>query len=477
MPCKRHLLEWPTIFGRCGVYVGFSRAEKVATLSLAGIYSLRMLGLFMLLPVFSIYAAQTYPDTTPFLIGLAVGVYGLGQSLLQIPFGLASDRFGRKPVIYAGLTLFALGGVVSALAHSIYGVVLGRALQGAGAIAAVCMALLADLTLEENRTKAMAAIGMSIGISFMLAIVLGPLLTEQFGLPGVFGLTAVLAVLGILLCFVWVPTPVTAYKQYDALPALDQFRHVLANIQLLRLNFSIFVLHLVLTAFFVALPPLLKQYGGLEGRAHAYVYLPEMLLSFVAMLPLIILAEKKQKIKTVFQWAIAILLMSMVLLSFDYARFASQLLALFLFFFAFNLLEALLPSLVSKMAPAGSRGTAMGLYSTGQFVGAFCGGLLGGWLSGVWGTQAVFLCLSALILLWFWVAYGMEPPRFLQNQVLRLSASNEKGTHQGVLEALLRIKGVEEAVIIEEESVAYLKVDKSALDEAALAQFALVKQA
>lgn len=455
--------------------MSFSRGEKVATLGLAGIYSLRMLGLFMLLPVFSLYAPQTYPDATPFLIGLAVGVYGLGQSFLQIPFGLASDRFGRKPMIYLGLTLFALGGLVSALADSIYGVVMGRALQGAGAIAAVCMALLADLTLEENRSKAMAAIGMSIGVSFMLAIVLGPLLTEWFGLAGVFWLTAAFALLGIVVCFAWLPKPVMASKQYDALPALDQFKQVAANVQLLRLNFSIFVLHLVLTAFFVVLPPLLKQYGGLEGRSHAYVYLPEMLLSFVAMLPLMILAEKKQKIKTVFQWAIVILLMAMVLLSVDYARFASQIVALFMFFFAFNLLEALLPSLVSKMAPAGARGTAMGLYSTGQFVGAFCGGVLAGWLMSV-GVAAVFWSLSALILLWLWLVSGMEAPRFLQNQIIRLRDSKDPHAVQTALQALLQIKGVEEAVVFAEEGVAYLKVDKSMLDEVALAQFALVKQ-
>ncbi len=459
--------------------MSFSRQEKTATVGLAGIYSLRMLGLFMFLPVFSLYAPQQYLYATPFLIGLAVGVYGLGQAVLQIPFGLVSDRFGRKPVIYVGLLLFALGGMVSALSESIYGVVLGRALQGCGAIAAVTMALLADLTQEENRTKAMAAIGMSIGLSFMLAIVLGPIMTERFGLSGVFWLTSGFAVLGMWVCYAWVPTPTTVLKNHDSLPVLDQFKSVSSNAQLLRLNFSIFVLHLILTAFFVVLPPVLKQYGGLEGREHTYIYLPVMLLSFMAMLPLMILAEKKKKIKNVFQWAILIMLMAMLLLALDYKRFSSDIVALFLFFFAFNLLEALLPSLVSKMAPAGSRGTAMGLYSTGQFVGAFCGGMVGGGLSGAMGPGAVFMFLSVLILVWFYVTLSMEPPKFLQSQVIKFSplmGVESKKASLSAVEALLKIKGVEEAVVLGEEGLAYLKVDKSLLDERALAQFTLVER-
>jgi len=248
---------------------------------------------------------------------------------------------------------------------------------------------------------------------------------------------------------------------------------------LLRLNFSIFVLHLILTAFFVVLPPVLKQYGGLEGREHTYIYLPVMLLSFMAMLPLMILAEKKKKIKNVFQWAILIMLMAMLLLALDYKRFSSDIVALFLFFFAFNLLEALLPSLVSKMAPAGSRGTAMGLYSTGQFVGAFCGGMVGGGLSGAMGPGAVFMFLSVLILVWFYVTLSMEPPKFLQSQVIKFSplmGVESKKASLSAVEALLKIKGVEEAVVLGEEGLAYLKVDKSLLDERALAQFTLVER-
>ena len=459
--------------------MGFSQEEKRATGALASIYSFRMLGLFMLLPVFSLYAEDEYRQVTPFLIGLAVGIYGLTQALFQIPFGLLSDRWGRKPLIYFGLVLFALGGLVAALSESIYGVIAGRALQGSGAIAAATTALLSDLTQEENRTKAMAAIGMSIGLSFMLAMILGPALVGWVGLSGLFWVTAVLALGGILVCYFLVPTPKSLGRRSDALPVLGRLKEVFADEALRPLNLSIFLLHFILTACFVVLPLILKQYGGLESGEHGRIYLSTIGLSFLAMLPLMILAEKKAKVKEVFLLAIAIMSVGLFFLAMSHRDLDSVVFALFLFFFSFNLLEALLPSLVSRLAPVGDKGSAMGVYSSGQFLGAFFGGLLGGALSGSIGFTSVFVVSLLLTLVWFYVVWGMEPPRLLQGHVLKLYPENFSGKWHGkpsLLEGLLSVDGVEEAVVLEEEGVAYLKVDKNVFDVTQLEKFSLVKQ-
>jgi MFS family permease len=459
--------------------VSFSPQEIKATGALASIYSFRMLGLFMLLPVFSLYAEDEYRQVTPFLIGLAVGIYGLTQALFQIPFGLLSDRWGRKPLIYSGLFLFALGGLVAALSESIYGVIAGRALQGSGAIAAVTTALLSDLTQEENRTKAMAAIGMSIGLSFMLAMILGPGLVGWVGLSGLFWLTSAFAIGGVLVCYFLVPTPKSLGGRSDSLPVLGRLGEVFANKTLRPLNFSIFLLHFILTACFIVLPPILKQHGGLESDAQGRVYLMTIGLSFLAMLPLMVLAEKKAKVKEVFLLAIAIMFVGLFSMAVNYRDLNKLVFALFLFFFSFNLLEALLPSLVSRLAPAGGKGSAMGVYSSGQFLGAFVGGLLGGALSGSGAGATVFLALLLLVLIWFYVVWAMERPRLLQGHVLTLRPEffrRQFHSERSLLEDLLYIEGVEEAVVLEDEGVAYLKVDRNVLDITELEKFSLVKQ-
>ena len=446
---------------------------------MASIYSFRMLGLFMLLPVFSLYAQGEYSEVTPFLIGLAVGVYGLTQALLQIPFGLLSDRWGRKPLIYTGLVLFAAGGLVAAFSDSIYGVIAGRALQGSGAIAAVTTALLADLTQEENRTKAMAVIGMSIGLSFMLAMILGPSLVGWVSLDGLFILTTVLAVGGMLVCYFFVPVPTSLGRRSDALPALGRLKEVFSNQALRPLNFSIFLLHFILTASFVVLPPILKKYGGLESGEQGWVYLSTIGLSFLAMLPLMVLAEKKARVKEVFLLAIGIMFTGLLFLAISHRNLDVVVFALFLFFFSFNLLEALLPSLVSRLAPVGDKGSAMGVYSSGQFMGAFLGGVLGGALFGILGNASVFIALLLLVLIWFYVVWKMEPPRLLQGHVLKLypdSIGVKRFDKQSLLEDLLGVDGVEEAVVLEDEGLAYLKVDKNVLDMEQLEKFSLVKQ-
>ncbi len=443
--------------------------ERRAAASLASIYALRMLGLFMILPVFALYA-EHLEGVTPTLVGVALGIYGLTQALFQIPFGLISDRIGRKSVITAGLLIFALGSVVAAVSDSIQGVILGRALQGAGAVAGVVLALAADLTREEHRLKVMAGIGISIGISFSVALVAGPVLEHWIGVPGIFWLTALLALAGIAVLQLWVPRPVHLYRHPDTEAVPEQFREVLSNRQLLRLDFGIFALHMALTAIFVVVPHLLRDGVGLPVNRHWYVYLPVMLAAFVAMVPFIIIAEKKRRMKQVFSGAILGLGVSMLLMWGSHGELTGIVVALLLFFTTFNLLEASLPSLVSKTAPAWSKGTAMGVYSSAQFLGAFAGGFMGGWLNGLFGVTGVFLFSAAVTGIWFLLAWTMEEPPYLTTYLIRVGEVDAAEAER-LSRRLLREEGVEEAVVLPEDGVAYLKVDMERVDKAALAAY------
>ncbi len=440
--------------------------ERRAALSLAGIFSLRMLGLFMILPVFALYA-EHLDGVTPTLTGLAIGAYGITQALLQIPYGLLSDRFGRKPLMIIGLLVFAAGSVVAAMADSILLVIIGRALQGAGAIAAVIMATAADLTREEHRTKTMAIIGMSIGMSFAVALVMGPVLNGWIGVSGIFWLTAILALLGIVLLQLAVPNPAISRVHRDAEPVPAQFKAVLKDTQLLRLDLGILILHMILTASFVVLPLALRDYGGLAADHHWQVYLPVLLISVAAMLPFIILAERHRRVKQVFLGAILLLGVSLWGMRTLYTSLWGTVIMLVLFYTAFNLLEATLPSLVSKMAPAESKGTAMGFYSSSQFFGAFLGGVSGGSLQGAFGIDAVFLFCAIAALLWLVVAVGMKNPRHLSSHLLHVGELDEVAARQ-LARQFTGVRGVAEAVVIAGDGVAYLKVDRHALDEAAL---------
>ena len=445
---------------------GMSREEFRAALSLSSVYALRMLGLFMILPVFALYAGDL-EGVTPTLTGLAIGIYGLTQAALQIPAGLLSDRIGRKPVIIGGLLVFALGSVVAALADSMLVVILGRALQGAGAIAAAIMALAADLTREQHRIKAMALIGMSIGLSFALALVLGPVLNDWVGVPGIFAITAVLAVGGILVVGFVVPRPVVSrpHRVAEAIPA--QFGRVLRQTQLLRLDFGILMLHAILTASFVVLPLILRDQAGVAASAHWKIYLPVLVCSVLAMLPLIIMAERKGRVRPVFLSAIALLIAAELGLFFLPVTLYSVVFMMFVFFTAFNLLEAMLPSLISRIAPADCRGTAMGFYSSSQFFGAFLGGALGGVLHQYAGTHAVFLCSAIGAALWLLLALSMSRPEKLSSYIYKIDGAEPAAAEQ-LAQRLLALAGVAEAVVVAEEGVAYLKVDKRVFDEASL---------
>lgn len=450
---------------------GLNASEKKAVFSLAGIYALRMMGLFMILPVFSLYADRL-DGATPALIGLAIGIYGLTQALLQIPYGMVSDRIGRKPVIIAGLAVFAIGSVVAATSDSIAGVILGRALQGAGAIAATVMALTADLTREENRLGAMAIIGMSIGVAFAISLVLGPIFNNWIGVSGIFWLTAILAVAAMALVKWVVPTPVRSSFHRDAMTAPEQIRKVLKNAQLIRLDFGVFVLHLMLTASFVAVPLALRDYAALESVKHWTVYLPVMLVSLSVMVPFVVIAEKKRRMKQVFGASIMTLAIAEVGFMMMYDSLPGIVFSLFMFFIAFNVLEATLPSLVAKICSPDHKGTAMGMFSSSQFIGAFFGGVMGGWIYGQFGIQAVFGFCAALAVIWFMVAATMQSPRYLSSHLINVGQVDEKRARQLVAE-LTRVTGVAEAVVVVEDGIAYMKVDLHALDREALKQYSV----
>jgi MFS family permease len=437
--------------------------ETRAVVSLASLYVLRMLGLFMVLPVFALYA-EGFEGVTPLLIGLALGAYGFTQGIFQIPFGMLSDRIGRKQVIAGGLLLFAAGSVVAAMADSIYGVIIGRFLQGSGAIASTVMALVADLTSEENRTKAMASIGASIGVSFAISLVLGPMLSAYGGVAGIFWVTALLALLGIFILFLAVPhAPKAAYTTRDVSAVPELFGSVLRDGSLVRLNLGIFSLHFVLMAVFLVLPLLLRDVANLAPKDHWQVYLPMMFFAFIAMLPAMIVAEKKHKVKPVFLLSIVLLSVAMLLLSKWHGTAFEVYSIAFVFFTAFNLLEALLPSLVSKEAAAGSRGTAMGVYSSCQFFGAFAGGMLGGAIMQYWNLNILLQVCAAVGLVWFVFALTMPKPRRLRNMAVSLDEINEDTSAR-----LLAVEGVEEVMLMVSVQRAYLKIDVGRLDEAAL---------
>ncbi len=437
-------------------------SEKRATASLASIYALRMLGLFMILPVLSLFAEQL-EGSTPALIGLAMSIYGLPQVLLQIPFGLMSDRYGRKKVIIFGLILFFIGSVIAALSTTIYGVLIGRAFQGAGAISAVIMALVADLTQEVHRTKAMAIIGISIGMSFGVGIVAGPIISGFGGVQSVFGVTAVLTLLAILTIIYIVPDPQKSKLHRDAEFVPRVAMQVLKNPDLLRLNYGIFTLHMILMAIFVVVPTLMRK-AGLPAGSEWQVYLPVFVISMAFAVPFIIIAEKKRKMKLVFLGAVAVVMLAELGLSALHQNLFEIIGFLFVFFCGFNLLEATLPSLISKTAPADLKGTAMGAYSSCQFMGLFMGGLVGGWFNGRFGVDAVFLFCAGTAFSWFLISLQMTPPRYVANLLISLEKISEQQANE-LITKMLELNGVEETTLHYEEALVYLKVDNQKLDK------------
>ena len=446
-----------------------NKSERRSIGGLAAIYAMRMLGLFLILPVFALYAG-TLRGHTLFLTGMALGVYGLTQAVLQIPFGMLSDRFGRKPVIAAGLGIFAVGSVIAAVSDTIHGVILGRALQGSGAISAAVIAMAADLTREEVRTKAMAILGVTIGASFVTALLLGPLLYKVIGVPGIFWLTAGLALSAVIVLQSWVPTPVRSSIHRDAQAVPGQFLCLLRDSRLLRLDVGILILHCALMAMFVVVPLALAEYAGMSAGDLWKVYLPVVLSSAIFLFPLSYLADKKNMTRPVFTAAVFVLILSQALLFYEYRSLSGIVMGLFLFFLAFNILEAMLPALISKTAPADKKGTAVGIYSTFQFLGVFIGGSVGGWLYGEYGMTVVFEFVGVLLFIWFLLALTMPPPEDLSTRLLRVGPQSPDRAKR-LAQKLGAIQGVREATVIAEEGVAYLKVNDQALDRSALGKY------
>lgn len=443
--------------------------EWRVTASLAAIYAVRMLGLFMILPVFALYA-ETLPDSTPFLAGLAIGIYGLSQAIFQIPLGIFSDRVGRKPVIIGGLLVFAAGSVIAALAHSMWLIIIGRAIQGMGAVAGPTMALAADLTREENRTRIMAVIGMVIGLSFMGGMILGPIISQFAGVSGIFWLTMLLALVGIALVVLAVPTPVHSTQHRDAGIIKGYLGKALGNASLLRMNAGVFIIHLVMTANFLVLPGIFEHGLSLPRAEHWKVYLPVFAGSFLLAIPLIIIAEKKHKIRVLLLGSTVALLLAEAGMALGHTQIAWLLAAFFLFFVGFNFLEAVQPSLVAKYSDVNTKGTAMGIFSSSQFLGIFAGGSLGGMVNNAWGATGVFVFSALVVGVWWLLALQLPQPKFYASQVLKLDPllfADKARLHQD----LLAIPGVKEVAVVAEECVAYLKVDKENLDQEALRAF------
>ncbi|WP_054180471.1 MFS transporter [Trabulsiella odontotermitis] len=429
--------------------------ELRATWGLGTVFSMRMLGMFMVLPVLTTYG-MALQGASQALIGIAIGIYGLMQAIFQIPFGLLSDRIGRKPLIVSGLLVFAFGSVIAALSHSIWGVILGRALQGSGAIAAAVMALLSDLTREQNRTKAMAFIGVSFGVTFAIAMVLGPIITNALGLHALFWMIAVLAMVGIALTLWVVPNSSSHVLNRESGMVKGSFRQVLAEPKLLKLNFGIMCLHILLMSTFVALPGQLEA-AGFPAAEHWKLYLVTMLISFVSVVPFIIYAEVKRRMKRVFLVCVAILLIAEIVLWGAGDYFWELVAGVQIFFLAFNLMEAMLPSLISKESPAGYKGTAMGVYSTSQFLGVAIGGSLGGWLDGFFDSQTVFLAGALLATLWLLVAMTMSEPPYVSS--LRVEIPDDVDADESLQARLLATNGVSEALVVPKERTVYVKID------------------
>ncbi|MFL6581744.1 MAG: MFS transporter [Burkholderiales bacterium] len=434
--------------------------ELRASFGLAGIFGLRMLGMFIILPVFALYAAKLPGGSSHTMVGIALGAYGLTQATLQVPFGWLSDHWGRKRTIYLGLVIFAAGSFIAALAQNIQLIILGRIIQGAGAISAAVIALAADLTREDQRTKAMAIIGMTIGAAFVLSMAAGPVLDRFIGVSGIFALTGFLAIGALFVTRMVVPEP----DQTGAIKIPAQqasLQSVLRDTQLLRLNYGIFALHGTLMALFVVVPFALQAH--LPSSSHWHVYLPVMMGSIVIMFPAMLLAERKSLQKPVFICSLAVLISALGLLMFSGRALFPLVTGLLFFFAAFNLLEATLPSMISKLAPAGARGTAIGVYSSVQFIGTFVGAACGGWLSQHFGASAVFGFCGTLAIIWLLLAFGMRVPRNFETRWYQLPRADTRML-SGLVHGLSALPGVAE-VNLGGDGVAYLKVDSNSFDE------------
>ena len=443
--------------------------ERRAVSALSGLFGLRMLGLFLILPVFVLYAREL-EGQTPVLVGIALGAYGLTQALFQIPFGMLSDRFGRKPIISIGLLIFAFGSVVAAMADSILWVIIGRALQGSGAITAAILALTADLTRESQRTKAMAIIGGTIGTAFALAFILGPLLDRWIGVPGLFWMTGLLALAALPVLWFMVPHAVISTHHSDTQPAMDQFSAVLKDPQLIRLDVGIFILHFVLTAIFVIVPIALMENIGLDRGDHWKIYISVLSLSIIGIAPIIRYGQHRDLVRKLFLICLTLLIGGLLLIYVGIDSYYGIAFGLWVFFVGFNGLEIMLPSLMSRLAPAGSKGTAIGVYNTFEFSGIFVGGTLGGLIYGAYGLQGVILLSTLMLIVWLIVAVTAPQQKLFDS--LQIGFTLQSDDSKQFTNGLVGLPGVAEVTVMVNEEVAYLKVDPALFDNEKLERVA-----
>lgn len=440
-----------------------SPVERRATAALAAVFAMRMLGLFVILPVFSLYGGAL-SGANAFLVGVAIGAYGLAQGILQIPFGVLSDRYGRKPVIYVALALFAAGGMVAAASDSIYGVIAGRTIQGCGAVSGVVMALLTDLTREAHRGRAMAIVGATVGLSFAMALVLGPVIAAATGLGGLFAFTSLMAAASILLVAWIVPTPVQVPDGKSA-PVWPQLVRVLRHPGLFRLNAGVFLLHFVMVAVFLVVPPALVHYEQLPAASHWRIYLPVVLASLLVMLPMMRMAERRGRVREALVGSGVALAASMLMLAGLYQTLWGTVVSLWVYFSAFNLLEALMPSLASRMSPPGARGAAMGVFSSGQFLGAFFGGVAGGALSAWLPPGDVLVTCAVMFLGWCWLAAGLRESAGRREISLGLPEGLSGEDVRALAGRLAAVDGVLDAKAVTEDGIVNVIVDVARCDE------------
>jgi predicted MFS family arabinose efflux permease len=442
--------------------------EKRALVGLASLYAFRMIGLFMVLPVMMTYG-MAIDGATAALLGLALGAYGITQSLFQIPLGWLSDRIGRKPVIAGGLLMFAFGSLIAATADNVNVLIIGRVLQGSGAIASSTMALLTDLTREQFRTQALAAVGITIGLSFTLSMMIGPWIATVWGFSGIFWLSGLLSIFGLAVLFWFVPNPTQDSSHLANGHFFRDAARVLRNPDLLRLDFGIFVLHMGLMATFIVVPISLLS-GGLSEQYHGWLYVPVMIVAFLMMVPFMIIAEKKKLLVQVFSAAVALMLVVQVAFYFAPAGWVITGLLLTVYFMAFNYLEAAMPSLLSRLVPKEVKGTAMGVFNTAQFMGAAIGGVIGGTLYQSFGAQGVYVATGLILALWLWLSLRQQIPGSILSARVTAPGSEQDGVSWAarVSESLLQLDGVEQVEIESEHRAARISYRSGVLDEYAV---------
>ncbi|WDT86372.1 MFS transporter [Alteromonas sp. 009811495] len=433
--------------------------ELRAALALASVYVLRMMGLFMVMPVLAV-AAMDYPDYSPLLVGLAVGGYGLTQAALQIPMGMMSDKWGRKPVILLGLCVFAIGSFVAASADNMIMMIVGRILQGAGAIAGAIMALATDVSRESQRAKVLAIIGIAIGFSFYLAVILGPLIANSYGLAGVFAITGLLAVLCMPLVK-WVVPDSEQLSSGDTLPQKDQLKQLLLSPQLWRLNVSVLLLHMLITLLFVQLPVTLLHFD-MTLESHWSVYLPVLGISIVGLV-LMMGAARGRTPKSLLFTAIVLMGAAFFTLSTQTHSWWMVTAAVVLFFTGFNYLEANFPALVSSIAPAGKKGTAMGIYASFQFFGAFLGGIVSGFVTDIWTPDIAYGVGAACTVLWLFIIAGLKEVSRVKRVMMQASKPDavlDERSQQVLKQGLSAVPGVLDVTLNHHNGAVYLKVDR-----------------